>query len=106
MSEIRDINLKKEGWQRIHWAEKHMPILASIGQRFEEEQPFAGMNIAFALHLEAKSAALVRTIKRGGASVYVSGSNPQSTQDSVCSALVDDGCEVFEIGRASCRERV
>ena len=101
MSEIRDINLKKEGWQRILWAEKHMPILASIGQRFEEEQPFAGMNIAFALHLEAKSAALVRTIKRGGASMYVSGSNPQSTQDSVCSALVDDGCEVFAIHGSS-----
>ncbi len=97
MSEIKDINLKDEGWKRINWAERHMPILSSIGQRFEKEKPFAGMNIAFALHLEAKSAALVRTIKRGGASVYVSGSNPQSTQDAVCSALVDDGCEVFAI---------
>ncbi len=101
MSEIFDINLKEEGLQRILWAERHMPILGEIRRRFEKEQPFKGLRISLAIHLEAKTACLVRALRRGGAEVYVTGSNPQSTQDSICAALVADGCEVFAIHGAS-----
>lgn len=101
MSEIFDIELKDEGMRRILWAERHMPILASIRKRFEEEEPFAGLRISLAIHLEAKTACLVRALRRGGAEVYVTGSNPQSTQDAICAALVADGCQVFAIHGAS-----
>lgn len=101
MSVIRDLSLSAEGRQRILWAERHMPVLAKIGQRFEKEQPFKGIRISLAIHLEAKTASLVRLLRRGGAEVYVTGSNPQSTQDAICAALVEDGCEVFAIHGAS-----
>lgn len=97
MSEILDLSLKDEGMMRILWAERHMPILAKIRERFEEELPFQGVKISLAIHLEAKTACLVRLLRRGGAEVYVTGSNPQSTQDAICAALVADGCEVFAI---------
>ncbi len=101
MSEIFDINLQDEGRQRILWAERHMPILGEIRDRFQKEMPFRGLRISLAVHLEAKTACLVRALIRGGAEVYVTGSNPQSTQDSICAALVADGCEVFAVHGAS-----
>lgn len=101
MSEIFDINLKDQGLRRILWAERHMPILGRIRNRFESEQPFKGLRISLAVHLEAKTACLVRAFRRGGAEVYVTGSNPQSTQDAICAALVADGCEVNAIHGAS-----
>ena len=101
MSEIFDINLKDQGLRRILWAERHMPILGRIRNRFESEQPFKGLRISLAVHLEAKTACLVRAFRRGGAEVYVTGSNPQSTQDAICAALVADGCEVNAIPGAS-----
>lgn len=97
MSTILDIHLQEEGYRRIHWAERHMPVLQAIGERFEREKPFAGLNMSLAIHLEAKTASLVRTFVKGGATIQVTGSNPQSTQDAVCAALVADGCEVFAI---------
>lgn len=101
MSEIFDINLKDEGLRRILWAERHMPVLAAIRQRFEKEKPFEGLRISLAIHLEAKTACLVRALRRGGAEVYVTGSNPHSTQDAICAALVADGCQVFAVHGAS-----
>lgn len=104
MSRIRDIHLKEEGYRRIHWAERHTPILNRLTSRFEREQPFAGMNMAISLHLEAKSACLVRCLMRGGAQAYVTGSNPYSTNDAVCAALADEGAEVFAIHGATMGE--
>jgi len=101
MSEIFDISLRDEGLRRILWAERHMPILGKIRHRFEQEQAFEGIRISLAVHLEAKTACLVRAFRRGGAEVYVTGSNPQSTQDAICAALVADGCEVNAIHGAS-----
>lgn len=101
MSLIRDIQLKEEGYRRIHWAERHTPILNMLADRFEAEQPFAGLNMSISLHLEAKSACLVRTLMRGGAKAFVTGSNPYSTHDAVCAALVNDGAEVFAVHGAS-----
>ena len=94
MSIIKDINLKTEGHQRIEWVAKNMPVLNAIGDRFEKERPFAGKKIALSIHLEAKTAYLVKTLARGGAEMHVSGSNPLSTQDCICAALVDDGITV------------
>lgn len=97
MSTIKDIKLRDEGHQRIDWVAMHMPVLNAIGDRFEREKPFAGLKIALSIHLEAKTAWLVKTLARGGAEMHVTGSNPRSTQDSVCAALVDDGITVHAI---------
>ena len=104
MSRIRDIGLKEEGHQRIAWAARHMPVLNSIGDRFAIEKPFAGLRIALSIHLEAKTAYLAKTLARGGAELYVTGSNRLSTQDAVCAALVDDGITVNAIHAASDEE--
>lgn len=106
MSRIRDIQLKAEGHQRINWVARHMPVLNSIGDRFEKEKPLAGLKIALSIHLEAKTAYLVKTLARGGAELYVTGSNRLSTQDPVCAALVDDGITVNAIHAASEAETV
>lgn len=106
MSHIRDIQLKEEGHQRIAWVARHMPVLNAIGDRFEREKPFAGKRIALSIHLEAKTAYLVKTLVRGGAELFVTGSNTLSTQDSVCAALVDDGITVNAIHGASQAETI
>lgn len=106
MSIIRDINLKDEGHQRIAWVKRHMPVLNAIGDRFEQEKPLKGLRIALSVHLEAKTAYLVKTLMRGGAELSVTGSNPRSTQDSVCAALVDDGIMVHAIHGVSPGEYV
>ncbi len=100
-SHIADIQLKDEGHQRIDWVARHMPVLNAIGDRFAREQPFRGLRIALSIHLEAKTAYLAKTLARGGAELYVSGSNRLSTQDSICAALVDDGITVNAIHGAS-----
>lgn len=101
MSHIRDIRLKDEGHQRIAWVARHMPVLNAVGERFAQERPFAGRRIALSIHLEAKTAYLVKTLVRGGAELFVTGSNRLSTQDAVCAALVDDGITVNAIHGAS-----
>lgn len=97
MSEIRDISLKEEGHRRIAWVTRHMPVLNQIGERFEREKPLKGLRIALSVHLEAKTAYLVKILARAGAELSVTGSNPRSTQDSICAALVDDGLTVHAI---------
>ncbi|OPH61260.1 adenosylhomocysteinase [Paenibacillus ferrarius] len=94
-SKIRDIALAEEGRLKIEWASAHMPVLNRIKERFVIEQPFKGLKVAISLHLEAKTAYLAKVIQAGGAKVTISGSNPLSTQDDICAALVTDGITVF-----------
>ncbi|MDP4096945.1 adenosylhomocysteinase [Paenibacillus sp. P96] len=92
---IKDISLAKEGHLKIDWVEAHMPVLNRIRAQFEEERPFAGLKVTICLHLEAKTAYLAKVVQAGGAEVTIAGSNPLSTQDDVCAALVEDGITVF-----------
>lgn len=88
--DTKDINLAAEGKRRIEWAERDMPVLAAVRTRFEKEQPFAGKTLAAVLHVTAETANLVRVLKAGGANVFLSASNPLSTQDDVAAALVKE----------------
>jgi adenosylhomocysteinase len=106
MSIIRDSSLKDEGRQRIEWVAMHMPVLNQIGERFEREKPFQGMKIALSIHLEAKTAYLVKTLARSGAEMHVTGSNPLSTQDCVCAALAADGIDVNAINGSDRQQTV
>lgn len=95
---IKDISLKEEGKKRIEWAEKDMPVLRSIRERFSKEKPLKGVKISACLHVTTETANLVITLKEGGAEVYLTASNPLSTQDYVASALVAYyGVPVFAI---------
>jgi len=94
-SAIRDASLAPAGEQKIAWAGAHMPVLNVIREEFESRQPFAGINIAMSIHLEAKTAYLARVLQAGGARVAVTGSNPLSTQDDVAAALAQGGITVF-----------
>ncbi len=97
-SDIKDIGLAAAGKQRIEWAERDMPVLAQIRARFEKEQPFKGKTLAAVLHVTAETANLMRTLKAGGANVFLSASNPLSTQDDVAAALVKEyGIPTFAI---------
>ncbi|WP_172249786.1 adenosylhomocysteinase [Saccharibacillus deserti] len=92
---IADINLAPEGRLKIDWVSAHMPVLNRIREQFEREQPFKGLKVSVCLHLEAKTAYLAKVIQAGGAEVTITGSNPLSTQDDVCAALVEDGITVY-----------
>ena len=95
MSMIRDIALAPSGEMKIKWVERNMPVLRGIGKDFAVEKPFAGLKIALSVHLEAKTAYLCRVLEMGGAEMYVTGSNPLSTQDDVAAALAQGGMQVF-----------
>ena len=95
MSQIKDIALAPSGEMKIDWVERNMPVLRGIGEDFKKTQPFAGLKIALSVHLEAKTAYLCRVLEMGGAEMYVTGSNPLSTQDDVAAALANGGMEVF-----------
>ena len=95
MSNIRDITLAPEGHKKIAWVEQHMPVLRSIREEFERDKPFLGKKIALSIHLEAKTAYLCKVLAAGGAEMFVTGSNPLSTQDDVAAALVEDGLTVY-----------
>ena len=95
MSQIRDINLAKSGANKIEWVRRNCPLLRSLEEDFSKEKPFAGKKIALSIHLEAKTAYLCKVLAAGGAEMYVTGSNPLSTQDVVAAALVDAGLNVF-----------
>ena len=132
--DVKDLALAPEGIRRIQWADRQMPVLAAIRDRFEAERPLNGYRISACLHVTTETANLARTLKAGGAEVVLCASNPLSTQDDVAAALVDEydvSCYAIkgedndtyyrhieaavdnkphltmdEIGRASCRERV
>ncbi|MDR0268939.1 adenosylhomocysteinase [Paenibacillus sp.] len=94
-SVVKDMALAPEGHLKIDWAEAHMPVLNQIRKQFEAEQPFKGLKVTISLHLEAKTAYLAKVVQAGGAEVTITGSNPLSTQDDVCAALVEDGVTVL-----------
>ena len=93
-SEIRDISLAESGMRKIEWVRRNCPLLTDIKKDFERTQPFKGIRIALSVHLEAKTAYLCEVLKSGGAEMFITGSNPLSTQDDVAAALVSEGLEV------------
>ena len=96
--DIADIKLAKEGKQKIEWAERNMPVLRMIRERFAKTKPLKGINMACCLHVTTETANLARTLKAGGANVAVCASNPLSTQDYTAASLVKDyGISVFAI---------
>ena len=95
MSLIKDINLAPSGEMKIKWVERNMPVLRGIGEDFAKTRPFAGLKVALSVHLEAKTAYLCRVMEMGGAEMFVTGSNPLSTQDDVAAALAGGGMQVF-----------
>lgn len=96
--EIKDINLAETGKNQIEWADRDMPVLASIRKRFREEQPFKGIRIAACAHVTKETANLAITLKEGGADAVLIASNPLSTQDDVAASLVKDyGISVFAL---------
>lgn len=101
---IKDRNLSKEGHKRIEWAEAKMPVLRLIRERFTREKPLKNRRIGCCLHVTTETANLVRTLKAGGARVFLTASNPLSTQDDVAAALVEDGIFVFAIKGESRRD--
>ena len=88
--DVKDLALATEGVRRIEWADRQMPVLAAIRERFEREQPLAGYRIAACLHVTTETANLMRTLKAGGADVVLCASNPLSTQDDAAAALVEE----------------
>ncbi len=95
MSIIRDIALAPSGENKIEWVRRNCPLLRSLEEEFHETRPFAGRRIALSIHLEAKTAYLCRVLSAGGAEMYITGSNPLSTQDDVAAALVKSGLNVY-----------
>ena len=95
MSSIKDINLAPSGAHKIDWVRKNCPLLRSLEDDFSQEKPFEGIRIALSIPLEAKTAYLCKVLAAGGAEMYITGSNPLSTQDDVAAALVADGLNVF-----------
>ncbi|MEK7156488.1 MAG: adenosylhomocysteinase [Patescibacteria group bacterium] len=96
--DVKDIGLAAEGKRRIEWAERDMPVLRSVRAQFEKDQPFKGKTLAAVLHVTAETANLARTLKAGGANVFLAASNPLSTQDDVAASLVQDfGIPTFAI---------
>src|SRR3954451_5838140 len=88
--DVKDLALAAEGKRRIEWADRQMPVLAQIRQRFEKEQPLAGYRVSACLHVTTETANLMRTLTAGGADVVLCASNPLSTQDDVAAALVEE----------------
>lgn len=96
--EIKDIGLAEAGKNQIEWAERDMPVLASIRKRFEAEKPLKGIRIAACCHVTKETANLAITLKAGGADAVLIASNPLSTQDDVAASLVKDyGIPVFAL---------
>ena len=95
MSEIRDIALWESGERKIQWVKGNMPLLRGIEAEFAQTKPFASKRIALSIHLEAKTAYLCRVLAAGGAEMYITGSNPLSTQDDIAAALVYSGLNVY-----------
>jgi len=96
--DIKDIHLAEIGKKRIEWAERDMPVLGLVKERFEKEKPLQGRRMSACLHVTAETANLARTLKAGGADLVLCASNPLSTQDDVSAALVQEyGIPVYAI---------
>ena len=96
--DIANIKLAQQGKDKIEWAERNMPVLRLIRQRFKKQKPLRGINMACCLHVTTETANLMRTLKAGGANATLCASNPLSTQDDTAAALVKEyGIPVFAI---------
>ncbi|MFI6518828.1 adenosylhomocysteinase [Spirillospora sp. NPDC050679] len=96
MSDISDAALAYEGVKRIEWADRSMPVLRQIRERFAAERPLDGLQVAACMHVTTETAGLIRTLQAGGARVALAASNPLSTQDDTAAALVHEyGAEVY-----------
>ena len=104
MSEIRNPDLWKDGEIKIEWVKNHMPLLRGLDKEFRESKPYAGIKIALSVHLEAKTAYLCKVLAGGGAEMFITGSNPLSTQDDIAAALVHEGLNVFAVHDATPEE--
>jgi adenosylhomocysteinase len=87
--DIKDSSLAEGGRRRIEWAEREMPVLRLIRERFEKERPLKGLRVSACLHVTSETANLMRTLHAGGADVVLTASNPLSTQDDVAASLVN-----------------
>ena len=94
-SKIKDINLAPSGHDKINWVKNFMPVMNAIEKEYSVSKPFAGIRMVMTMHLEAKTAYLALVLQAAGAEVIATASNPLSTQDDVCAALVEDGVTVF-----------
>jgi adenosylhomocysteinase len=92
---VKDLNLATQGALLVEWAAKHMPVLAQIKARFEKEKPLANITVGACLHVTKETAVLAETLKAGGATVALCGSNPLSTQDEVAAYLATKGINVY-----------
>ena len=104
MYEVRDISLAPSGELKIEWVRRHMPLLDALEKEFLKTKPFKGLKIALSVHLEAKTAHLCEVLASGGADMWVTGSNPLSTQDDVAAALASEGLNVFAVHGATQEE--
>lgn len=95
------MELWKSGEQKIEWVRKHMPLLEGLEKDIKKSMPFKGLKVALSVHLEAKTAHLCEVLAAGGAEMYVTGSNPLSTQDDVAAALAHQGMNVFALHGAT-----
>ena len=86
--DVKDTKLAEGGRRRIDWAEREMPVLRLIHERFEKEKPLKGVRMSACLHVTAETANLMKTLQAGGADVVLTASNPLSTQDDVAASLV------------------
>ena len=91
LSDITDPGLAEAGRARIEWAQRGMPVLRLISERFAAARPFTGLTVAACLHVTAETAGLVNALRAGGARVFLAASNPLSTQDDVAAALATGG---------------
>ncbi len=92
---VKDISLAERGRLQIEWAERHMPVLLKIRERFKREKPLEGLKIGASLHVTKETAVLVRTLMIGGAEVWLAPCNPLSTQDDVAATLAEEGVHVY-----------
>src|SRR3954468_9771756 len=96
--DIKDISLAPQGKKRIDWAEREMPVLRLIRERFGNEKPLQGVRVVACAHITTETANLARALQAGGAEALLIASNPLSTQDDVAASLVNDwGVPVFAI---------
>lgn len=104
MSFIKNKSLASQGLEKIKWVQEHMPVLKELQRTLGESKPFRGLRAAVCIHLEAKTAYMALVLQEAGAEVFITGSNPLSTQDDVAAALVHEGIETFAWYNASPEE--
>jgi len=104
VSTLRDPALAPEGHLKIDWVRAHMPILNLLEREYSQSKPFAGQRVAMSIHLEAKTAYMAMVFAAAGAEVYLTGSNPLSTQDAVSAAVAENGITVHAWHGASSAE--